>query len=221
VEQVDEPVPEPELEQPVPEETPAPAAAEEPAPAPVEPEEPAPEKEPEPDAAAAEEEPVEPDAAGEVTEEEENGAAEAAAEEDVAAPEPEAEPEVLPAEDTSEPEAEPEAEEVEPEPDPGPTAAEIALMREYGEGAMLRIRSQARNPERYAEGEVTIEFTVLANGRLESVNVVESSGYDRIDRDAVEATRAAFNNPGEQIRFPAGVSQDEWTFRLTLAYPLY
>jgi TonB family protein len=106
-------------------------------------------------------------------------------------------------------------------PPPGPSAAELRLLGEYGDAARLRIRSQARNPEQGGEGTVTFEFDVARDGHLIDVRVVRSSGYANLDNDALEATRAAFNERAEKVPFPRDVTVASWTFVMSLKYPLY
>jgi protein TonB len=106
-------------------------------------------------------------------------------------------------------------------PPPGPSAAELRLLGEYGDAARLRIRSQARNPEQGGEGTVTFEFEVARDGHLIDVRVVRSSGYANLDNDALEATRAAFNERAEKVPFPRDVTVASWTFVMSLKYPLY
>lgn len=104
---------------------------------------------------------------------------------------------------------------------PGPSAAELQLLGEYGDAARLRIRSQARNPEQGGEGTVTFEFEVARDGHLIDVRVLRSSGYANLDNDALEATRAAFNERAEKKPFPRDVTVASWTFVMSLKYPLY
>jgi len=104
---------------------------------------------------------------------------------------------------------------------PGPSAAELQLLGEYGDAARLRIRSQARNPEQGGEGTVTFEFEVARHGHLIDVRVIRTSGYANLDNDALEATRAAFNERAEKKPFPRDVTVASWTFVMSLKYPLY
>jgi TonB family protein len=104
---------------------------------------------------------------------------------------------------------------------PGPSEYELRLLGQYGDAARQRIRSQARNPEHGAEGAVKLEFEVARDGHLIDTWVYESSGHILLDNDALEATRAAFNDAREKVPFPSDVKVDRWVFQLALEYPLY
>jgi len=108
-----------------------------------------------------------------------------------------------------------------PSPPPGPSEHELSLLGDYGATAAKRIRSQARNSEQGARGTVKIAFDVSNKGRLLDVRVVDSSGHNNLDNDALEATRAAFNEKHEMIPFPADVTVKQWTFTTSIKYPLY
>jgi protein TonB len=108
-----------------------------------------------------------------------------------------------------------------PAPPPGPSAHELSLLGDYGNKALRRIKSQARNSEEGARGTVVFEFAVDRKGRLLDVRVVESSGHNNLDNDVLEAARAAFNERYEIIPFPADVSLDKWVFKKSITYPLY
>jgi protein TonB len=103
----------------------------------------------------------------------------------------------------------------------GPSERELKLLSAYADVARRRIRSQARNPEHGGAGVVTFEFQVARDGHLIDVQVVRSSGYSNIDNDAVEATRAAFNDAYEKLAFPPEVTVASWVFVMSLEYPLY
>lgn len=104
---------------------------------------------------------------------------------------------------------------------PGPSQQELNLLGDYGAAAAKRIRSQCRNSEQGARGTVKIEFEVDRKGRLLDVRVVESSGHNNLDNDALEATRAAFNEKHEIIPFPKDITVPDWKFRTSIKYPLY
>jgi len=108
-----------------------------------------------------------------------------------------------------------------PAPPPGPSEHELNLLGDYGDGARLRIRAQARNTEDNAEGTVTFEFEVARDGHLVEVKVLRTSGYSSIDNDAIEATRAAFNERAEKIPFPRDLTVASWKFVMSLKYPLW
>jgi TonB family protein len=95
------------------------------------------------------------------------------------------------------------------------------LLKAWGDKARKRIRSQARNSEEGARGTVRFEFDVSRRGRLLDVRLTTSSGYNNLDNDALEATRAAFNEAWEIVPFPDDVSVGKWTFPMDLTYPLY
>lgn len=106
-------------------------------------------------------------------------------------------------------------------PPPGPSAAELRLLGDYGDAARLRIRSQARNPEQGGSGIVTFEFEVAKDGHLIDVRIIRTSGYANLDNDALEATRAAFNERDEKVPFPSDVTVSSWIFVMSMKYPLY
>ena len=106
-------------------------------------------------------------------------------------------------------------------PPAGPSQRELELLRDYGDKARKRIKSQARNSEAGARGTVRIGFTVSKKGRLLDVTVVKTSGFNNLDNDSMEACRAAFNDAWEIIPFPKDVQVDKWGFQMDLAYPLY
>jgi len=108
-----------------------------------------------------------------------------------------------------------------PPPPPGPSPHELDLLKAWGDKARKRIRSQGRNSEEGARGTVRFEFDVSRRGRLLDVRLTKSSGYNNLDNDALEATRAAFNEAWEIVPFPDDVSVDKWTFPMDLTYPLY
>ena len=97
----------------------------------------------------------------------------------------------------------------------------MRLLGEYGDAARLRIRSQARNPEQGGKGIVTFEFEVARDGHLIDVRVIRTSGYANLDNDALEATRAAFNERKEKVPFPSDVTVASWVFVMSMKYPLY
>ena len=103
----------------------------------------------------------------------------------------------------------------------GPSQHELDLLRDYGDKARKRIKSQARNSEAGARGTVKLSFTVSRAGRLLDVSVEKTSGFNNLDNDSMEACRAAFNDPWEIIPFPKDVDVKQWVFRMDLAYPLY
>lgn len=106
-------------------------------------------------------------------------------------------------------------------PPPGPSQHELDLLRDYGDKARKRIKSQARNSEAGARGTTKIEFTVSRTGRLLDVKTAVSSGFNNLDNDSLEACRAAFNDAWEIVPFPKDVSLDKWNFRMDITYPLY
>jgi TonB family protein len=106
-------------------------------------------------------------------------------------------------------------------PPPGPSDHELDLLREYGDKARKRIKSQARNSEAGARGTVKLAFDVSNKGRLLDVRVANTSGFKNLDSDAIEACQVAFNEAREIIPFPDDVQVKQWTFTLELTYPLY
>lgn len=108
-----------------------------------------------------------------------------------------------------------------PGPPPGPTAAELDLLKDYGDKARKRIRMLARNPERATEqhlkGKVTFEFEVSNTGKLLGVKVLRTSSHPVLDEECLDATKVA----APFGRFPKGVSVKKWKFEMTLEFPLY
>jgi TonB family protein len=109
-----------------------------------------------------------------------------------------------------------------PEP-AGPTAAELDLLGDYGDGLKKKIRQMARTPEiareKKHEGPVKFSFTVNQRGKLLDVSVISSPGYNELDEECREATRVA---SGSFPPFPKNVTTvEKWTFTMTLTFPLY
>lgn len=110
-------------------------------------------------------------------------------------------------------------EQVAPTPVPAHAQATPALSTPEERGVRTKARSasviQAEYPRmsqiRREEGTAVLRIEVLANGRSRSVTVMESSGYERLDRAAVQVMQRA--------RFvPASVDGKPVESELTLRY---
>ncbi|MBZ7922849.1 TonB family protein [Ensifer adhaerens] len=67
---------------------------------------------------------------------------------------------------------------------------------------------------RRGEGDtVTVAFVVSANGSLASVNLVRSSGSDRLDKAAVDSVRSA----APFAAIPAGSGRSSWSFSVPMS----
>lgn len=66
------------------------------------------------------------------------------------------------------------------------------------------------------EGQVTVAFTVLANGRIQAVRVVGSSGMPLLDQGAVEAIRRV----GQFRPIPPALGMSRMSLRIVLNYKL-
>ena len=77
----------------------------------------------------------------------------------------------------------------------GETKSVDNVLRQYCGGVKRKIEKEKKYPrlaERNGyEGKVEIKFKILADGQVENVEIVNSSGYDVLDNEAVRAIRAA------------------------------
>jgi protein TonB len=138
-------------------------------------------------------------------------------------PEPATEPESLPV-----PDPQPVAT---PQPEPQPTAEEktadsaeqdASLVKDKGVISDARASSsiQPAYPRisrlRGEEGVVTLSIHVLASGKAERVDVIQSSGFRRLDEAACKAARKASFSPARQFgRTIDSTTELSFTFRLT------
>ncbi len=104
---------------------------------------------------------------------------------------------------------------------PAPSALELGMLGDYGDGARKKIRMLVRTPELAREqglkGKCTFEFELRSDGTLVGIKVLESSSHAVLDEECLEATRVAM----PYKRFPGGVSVDSWKFKMELVFPTY
>lgn len=70
-------------------------------------------------------------------------------------------------------------------------ACQMAYFKSVREAIDLRLDYPPPALENKWEGQVILEFFILANGQLEEVRVINSSGHSVLDGEAVRAVRAA------------------------------
>lgn len=68
------------------------------------------------------------------------------------------------------------------------------------------------------EGTVLVRFTVLADGRIDAVRVVESSGSDSLDAATVELFMSGLG--GRFPPIPVELNKPNWTFSIPIRYQL-
>ena len=104
---------------------------------------------------------------------------------------------------------------------PAPSALELGMLGDYGDGARKKIRMLVRTPELAREqglkGKCKFEFELRRDGTLVGIKVLESSSHAVLDEECLEATRVAASFK----RFPSGVSVDSWKFQMEIVFPTY
>ncbi|MEI2300680.1 TonB family protein [Ensifer sp. MJa1] len=79
---------------------------------------------------------------------------------------------------------------------------------------VLRAFNRKARSIRSGEGDAaTVVFVVAANGGLASVNLVRSSGSDRLDKAAIDSVRSA----APFAAFPAGSGKNSWSFTVPMS----
>ena len=111
-----------------------------------------------------------------------------------------------------------------PAPTPPPVAAESAvdqneLRRGYIRGVSTAVAKQKRYPriamQRGWQGEVMLRVVVDSNGNLVDVAVQQGSGYEALDREAIEMVRRAAPFP-----LTAGMKREELAISLPVQFRL-
>ena len=107
-----------------------------------------------------------------------------------------------------------------PAPEPAPPAPDPALEADYRNRIRLAVDGHKHYPRMARrlglEGRVVLGFTILADGRLAGLRVVQSSGSELLDEAALEAVREAAPFPP----FPPGLGRERWDFTLPLDFNL-
>ncbi|MEJ2463923.1 MAG: energy transducer TonB [Candidatus Thiodiazotropha sp.] len=109
-------------------------------------------------------------------------------------------------------------------PPPVMPAVDTGLIRrleeEYKAALRQAIETNKGYPRRAVrlrqEGEVVVGFTVLRNGVIEQLRVIESSGSGLLDK----AARAAVEKISGQLPFPDELERSEWDFTVPINYAL-
>lgn len=100
-----------------------------------------------------------------------------------------------------------------------PSTDQNELRRGFIRGMSAAVAKQRRYPQLAArkgwQGEVQLRVVVEGSGRLLEVSVQESSGYEVLDREAVEMVRRAAPFP-----VPAGMRKDELAITLPVQFRL-
>ena len=66
------------------------------------------------------------------------------------------------------------------------------------------------------QGQIIVRFVVDHNGVINAVEVVQSSGFKRLDQAAIETIRSISG----QLPFPEEIPRKHWTFRIPITYRL-
>lgn len=74
----------------------------------------------------------------------------------------------------------------------------------------------ARAKRRHEEGTVTISFVIYADGSINNLKVVQSSGSQILDQAALRAIKKISN----RLPFPTEINRKQWQFTLPLVYHL-
>lgn len=109
---------------------------------------------------------------------------------------------------------------IKPVQTPKPSAISIRLENQYklrlqqliAKNKNYPIRAKRRN----LEGTVTVSFVVQANGAINNVKLVRSSGSRILDKAAIRSVQRASG----QLPFSKGINRKQWRFTLPLIYRL-
>ncbi|MEW8277919.1 MAG: energy transducer TonB, partial [Candidatus Thiodiazotropha sp.] len=109
-------------------------------------------------------------------------------------------------------------------PVPAPPAVDIGLIRrleeEYKASLRRAIEANKGYPRRAIrlrqEGEVLVGFTVLRNGVVEALRIVDGSGSRLLDK----AARGAVEKISGRLPFPDELAREQWEFTIPINYSL-
>lgn len=74
----------------------------------------------------------------------------------------------------------------------------------------------ARAKRKQEEGTVTVSFVIYANGSIQNLKIVRSSGSDSLDQAAINTVKQISN----RLPFPAEINRKQWQLTLPLVYRL-